>query len=83
MSEDLNKFDSCLKYAKYMVTNLIYGGTITDENDQKVFKAMIDQFVQKIGFKGGKPYNLTGVRHPKDDLEKYRTPEFGSTETFI
>jgi hypothetical protein len=39
---DYIKTPICLQYTKYLIGQLIYGGTVTDENDEKVLVALID-----------------------------------------
>ena len=79
---DYRKVPTCIQYAKYMVGHLIYGGTVTNENDETVLLAILDQMMQQQPFIG-KAFNMTGLKNPGGELGQYVAPALSSSESLI
>jgi len=65
-----------------LVGTSIYGGKITNEQDQLVADELLATVIHRTGV-AGVPFNLTGLRNPKGDLAQYAVPTQGSCDHYI
>lgn len=80
---DERRTPEALKLMRYIIGSLVYGGKVSDTQDQMISMGLLETMITPVSVEGTTVFNLTGLRNARGALGSYCMPLAGSVDAYL